>query len=55
MGGTIAAEHGVGKLKHKYLEMMYGKEGILEMVAVKRILDPACILGLDNIFPSNLL
>jgi len=55
MGGTIAAEHGIGKLKHKYLEMMYGKEGILEMVAVKKILDPACILGLDNIFPRALL
>ncbi|MCX5642780.1 MAG: FAD-binding oxidoreductase [Candidatus Omnitrophica bacterium] len=55
MGGTIAAEHGIGKLKHKYLEMMYGKEGISQMVAVKKILDPACILGLDNIFPRNLL
>ena len=30
-GGTISAEHGIGKLKHKYLEMMYGKEGIMEM------------------------
>ncbi|MBU2495481.1 MAG: FAD-binding oxidoreductase [Candidatus Omnitrophota bacterium] len=55
MGGTIAAEHGIGKLKHKYLEMMYGKEGILQMAAVKKILDPACILGLDNIFPRTLL
>ncbi len=55
MGGTIAAEHGIGKLKHKYLEMMYGRQGILEMAAVKKGLDPACILGLDNIFPRTLL
>jgi D-lactate dehydrogenase (cytochrome) len=55
MGGTIAAEHGIGKLKHKYLEMMYGREGVLEMASVKKTLDPACILGLDNIFPRNLL
>ncbi|MFH2067869.1 MAG: FAD-binding oxidoreductase [Candidatus Omnitrophota bacterium] len=55
MGGTIAAEHGIGKLKHKYLEMMYGKEGISQMAAVKKTLDPAGILGLDNIFPRTLL
>ena len=55
MGGTIAAEHGIGKLKHKYLEMMYGRQGILEMAAVKKALDPACILSLDNIFPRTLL
>jgi len=54
-GGTISAEHGIGKMKHKYLEMMYGKEGILEMVRVKKELDPYTILGLDNIFPQSLL
>ena len=55
MGGTIAAEHGVGKLKHKYLEMMYGKEGVMEMARIKKIFDPACILSPDNIFPKELL
>jgi len=55
LGGTISAEHGVGKIKHKYLEMMYGKEGIMEMARVKKEIDPFCIFGLDNIFPKSLL
>jgi D-lactate dehydrogenase (cytochrome) len=55
LGGTGFAEHGIGKLKHKYLEIMYGKEGILDMVKIKKIFDPFCILGLDNIFPKEYL
>ena len=54
-GGTVSAEHGIGKLKHKYLEMMYGKEGIMEMVRVKKTIDPFCMFGLNNIFPKELL
>lgn len=54
-GGTISAEHGIGKLKHKYLEMMYGKEGIMEMVRIKKRIDPFCLFGLNNIFPKELL
>jgi len=53
--GTVTAEHGIGKLKHRYLEMMYGPDGIREMVRIKKEIDPACILGLDNIFPKELL
>ncbi|MBN1527319.1 MAG: FAD-binding oxidoreductase [Candidatus Omnitrophica bacterium] len=55
LGGTVSAEHGIGKIKHRYLEEMYGREGILEMVRIKKALDPACILGLDNIFQKELL
>lgn len=55
VGGTVSAEHGIGKLKHSYLEMMYGKKTIKEMALFKKSLDPACILGLDNIFPKELL
>jgi D-lactate dehydrogenase (cytochrome) len=55
IGGTVAAEHGIGKLKHKYLEMMYGKEGVMEMVRIKKIFDPKCILGQNNIFPATYL
>jgi len=54
-GGTVSAEHGIGKLKHKYLEMMYGREGIMEMVRIKKTIDPFCMFGLDNIFPKELL
>jgi D-lactate dehydrogenase (cytochrome) len=55
MGGTVSAEHGIGKTKHKYLEIMYGPQGVLEMARLKKAIDPACILGLDNIFPRELL
>lgn len=55
LGGTAAAEHGIGKIKHKYLELMYGKRGVAEMALIKKALDPNCILGLDNIFSKELL
>lgn len=54
-GGTVSAEHGIGKLKHHYLELMYGKRTLLEMAKLKKELDPECILGLDNIFPKELI
>jgi D-lactate dehydrogenase (cytochrome) len=52
-GGTISAEHGVGKIKHPYLKEMYGEEGIKEMIRVKMAFDPNSILGRGNIFPSE--
>lgn len=55
LGGTISAEHGIGKIRNKYMELMYGKKGVLEMARLKKALDPNCILGLDNIFPKELL
>ncbi len=55
LGGTVSAEHGIGKIKHKYLEEMYGKRGISEMVKIKKVLDPNFILGLGNIFPREVL
>jgi D-lactate dehydrogenase (cytochrome) len=55
LGGTPTAEHGIGKTKHRYLEMLYGKTGVREMALLKKQLDSACILGLDNIFPRQLL
>jgi D-lactate dehydrogenase (cytochrome) len=50
LGGTISAEHGVGKLKKAYLEAMYGPEGIEGMRRIKRALDPAGILGRNTMF-----
>jgi D-lactate dehydrogenase (cytochrome) len=48
LGGTVAAEHGIGKLKRAFLEVMYGQEGILEMQAVKRALDPKWLINRGN-------
>ena len=55
LGGTVSAEHGIGKLKHPYLEILYGKEGMKEMARVKAALDPKGILGRGNIFPESYL
>jgi D-lactate dehydrogenase (cytochrome) len=55
LGGTVSAEHGIGKIRRKYLEMMYGKEGMLDMARMKKAFDPKCILGLDNIFQKEIL
>lgn len=53
LGGTISAEHGIGKLKHIFLEKMIGEEGFKEMAKFKKSLDNANILGRDNIFPEK--
>lgn len=50
MGGSISAEHGVGKLKRDLLRSMYGERGIEEMRAVKHVLDPQGLLGRGNLF-----
>jgi len=51
LGGTVSAEHGIGKIKHAYLKMMYGDAGIEEMRQIKKQFDPNFILGQNNIFP----
>jgi len=62
LGGTVTAEHGVGKKlmpvngrRVPYLELMYGREGLEEIAAVKRALDPARILNLGNMVPREYL
>jgi D-lactate dehydrogenase (cytochrome) len=55
LGGTISAEHGVGKLKREYLRALYGDAALREMAALKRAFDPAAVLGRGNIFAEELL
>ena len=50
MGGTISAEHGVGKLKVSFLKQMYGNKGIEEMKALKLTFDPKNLLNRGNLF-----
>ena len=50
MGGTVSAEHGIGKLKTAMLRVMYGDAGIEEMRAVKRCFDPRGRLNPGNLF-----
>ena len=55
VGGTISAEHGIGKLKREYLQELYGEEHLREMAAVKRAFDPAGILGRGNMVSEEFL
>jgi FAD/FMN-containing dehydrogenase len=44
-GGTVSAEHGIGKLKRAHLAEMVGPEVLAQFRALKEALDPAWILG----------
>ncbi len=55
VGGTLSAEHGVGKLKRDYLKFFYTDDQLHEMAALKKTLDPNGILGRGNIFSEDLL
>jgi FAD/FMN-containing dehydrogenase len=45
LGGTVSAEHGLGKRKAAYLKLQYTDDDLAKMRAVKRRLDPRGILG----------
>ena len=55
LGGTISAEHGIGKIKSKYLYVQYGERYLSEMAELKRAFDPQGILGRDNMFDAKFL
>ena len=55
VGGTLSAEHGVGKLKRDYLRLFYTDDQLRQMAAVKKALDPNGILGRGNIFSEEFL
>ena len=48
--GTVSGEHGIGKIKKKYLLQMFSKEAIEQMKAVKLALDPKNLLGRGTVF-----
>lgn len=49
-GGTIAAEHGIGKIKKDFVKYQYPDSIIKAMKALKHSLDPDGILSPGNIF-----
>ena len=55
LGGTVSAEHGIGKLKRKYLAAMMGERYLSEMAEIKRAFDPKGILGRGNMFDESYL
>ncbi|MCF6157533.1 MAG: FAD-binding oxidoreductase [wastewater metagenome] len=54
-GGSLSAEHGIGKIKKIYLLKMTGRSGMMEMALIKKKLDPDGILGRGNIIPEEFL
>jgi len=49
LGGTVAAEHGIGKIKRKWLLLQMSPLQVRTMQAVKRELDPFGILAPGNV------
>jgi FAD/FMN-containing dehydrogenase len=52
LGGTVSAEHGLGKRKAHFLKLQYSEEDLEKMRAVKRRLDPNGILGRATLWRS---
>jgi FAD/FMN-containing dehydrogenase len=52
LGGTVSAEHGLGKRKAHLLKLQHSPEAIASMMAVKRRFDPQWLLGRDTLFPA---
>lgn len=50
LGGTVSAEHGIGRLKKAHLAMMVPPEVLAGWRALKRAADPAWILGRGVMF-----
>lgn len=55
LGGTVSAEHGIGKHKSKYLYVQYGERYLNEMAELKRALDPKGLLGRGNMLDEKFL
>jgi FAD/FMN-containing dehydrogenase len=53
LGGTVSAEHGLGKRKKKLLEVQYSQEEIDAMRRVKSRLDPQWLLGRGTLFGKS--
>ena len=49
MGGSVSAEHGIGKLKRWLLKEMYTEEQRRELAELKALFDPGDTLGKGNI------
>ncbi|MBI4846098.1 MAG: FAD-binding oxidoreductase [Candidatus Omnitrophica bacterium] len=54
MGGTVSAEHGIGKLKREYLKIMLKDTALRQMAAIKMAFDPQLMLGMGNIFEEQI-
>jgi len=49
LGGTVSAEHGIGKIKKEFFSIMFSDKELEEMKAVKIALDPGLMLNPGNV------
>ena len=52
-GGSISAEHGIGKIKRDLFRQMAGDAALARMRALKKILDPDTLLNPGNILEPS--
>jgi len=52
-GGSISAEHGIGKLKRELFRQMVGDEALVQMHALKKIFDPRDLLSPGNLWERS--
>ncbi len=51
LGGSVTAEHGIGRLKHDLVPIQYGEAGVAALREVKRFFDPEGRLNPGVLFP----
>jgi D-lactate dehydrogenase (cytochrome) len=54
MGGSVSAEHGIGKMKTGLLQILYSEADLRAMFEIKKAFDPELLLNPGNIFPEGL-
>jgi len=52
-GGAVSAEHGIGKIKGKFLRMMYTPAQLKQMEEIKQALDPQGLLNPGDILDNR--
>jgi FAD/FMN-containing dehydrogenase len=52
MGGTVSAEHGIGKIKARWLPLQLGNLQMQAMRALKQAIEPLGLFAPGNIFPE---
>lgn len=52
LGGSISAEHGVGRAKQRWLPLARSQADVAVMVSIKQALDPAGILSPGRVLPQ---
>ena len=51
--GSVSAEHGIGKIKQKFLKLMYSEQQLAQMKHVKDALDPGGLFNPGDIFADE--